>query len=452
MNETMEAPAVNWPAIDPEPVHTDVAVAAAGAVDLARVDIHAVVRAQFAAGRTEAEAALKELGSVVLDLSNQSKITEAKSLRERRVNVPIADMRKLGKVQRSALDQAGKTSTAEEKEVVGIFAKAGEALTTQIDAAQKKIDAEKEAKRQAEEKRLQGLRDQVDVIMANWLGKCSAEGMTADRISKGIELLQALPMPADAADVKAYWLGQVAVTTLAMEKLRDAAQRREEAAALEAQRLENERIATEQAEKQRQIDEQLRRLEELENQRLAEQESEAARQRAITPAAPVATAAATQGTADTPEPEQLEAAPTTEQEAELCRRNPAPHAAQPLGSTTPTITVRIGSSPVIHREPAAMAIIDEQHTPRVDVAAAADIEDRCYDGLGPEDQSDDEGGIDAKPISDAVRDRMLNLDVLLQQPRQSKFPHAPKDLPGAWWKTLYAEWDALKAATGRHPA
>lgn len=237
------------PEIDPALIDqpgTAVATVAPAVLDLAKVNIHDVVRAQFAALRQNAEAAEKELSTVVLDVSTQAKIDDAISLRYRRTNTPIAEARKLGKGQRSSLSQAGKTSSAEEEEVVGIFTKAGQPLTVQIEAGQKRIDDEKEAKRLAEVARLAALREAITEYLAPGPTQCMADDITAARIGLGIVVYEGLQPLAEWAEVDAFWQSTKAQTLATMRGLQAAAQQREAAAALEAQRLENERIAAEQ--------------------------------------------------------------------------------------------------------------------------------------------------------------------------------------------------------------
>lgn len=216
--DTMDLPVIDPDLIDAAP-RTDVAVAEPKAPDLAKVDIHDLVRAKFKALDEAAATAKKELATVVLDLSTQTKITEAKSLRERRINGPIAEVRKLGKSQRSTLSQAGKTSSSTEERIVGDFTEAGASMTLQIDAAQKKLDDEKEAKRLMEESRLTGLRNDVDQIMQKWLDRCQVDGITAERIGTGMAMLSELAMPPELADVAAHWNTAKAATVAAMTKL-----------------------------------------------------------------------------------------------------------------------------------------------------------------------------------------------------------------------------------------
>jgi septal ring factor EnvC (AmiA/AmiB activator) len=308
VTETLDLPIIeSAPAVAPK-VRTEVAVAAAAALDLSKIDLTDVALAQFGNWRQKVKETKADVSTMVLDLSNQSKINEAKSLRQRLFNQPRADARNVSKLLKSKLSSVSKEVGAEEAKVIEAYDEAEKPLTEQIDAAQAKLDAEKEAARRAEEERLAGLRATVDQVMAKWLDRAQADGMTAERIGAGLAALQALLMPDELGDVTAYWTATKAATVTAMERLQVEATRREEAARLEALRIENERIAAEQRAQAEALAEQQRKLEaqaaELERQR---KEMEAAQARAAAPVAADTTAdtpACVAGKAENPEAAQ----------------------------------------------------------------------------------------------------------------------------------------------------
>lgn len=285
MNDTLEFPEI----VDAAPARTDVAVAAAGAIDLAKIDLTDVALAQFGKWRPAAAKLKADNEKLVLDLSTQAKIDEAVSLRQRTINQPKAAANKVATALKSKFAQTSKSVGAEVEALHKAYDEAGEPLTAQITAAQKKLDDEKEAKRKAEEARLQGLRDTVDQIMVKWLDRCKVDGITSERITAGIGMFANLAMPAELADVKAYWATAYADTAASMVALRDAAKRSEDAAALEAQRLENERVAAENA---RVAAELQRQAEELAAAKRATENSEARDSQQVLKAEP-ATADAT---------------------------------------------------------------------------------------------------------------------------------------------------------------
>ncbi len=245
----MSAVLDSLPAIEPaliDQTRTDVAVAAAEAIDLKKLDLATVALARFGDWRAAVAKLKTDNERTELDLSTQTKVDEAITLRARLIKQPLANARETARLLKSKLSDTSKAVGAELEAIVAGYDAAGQPLTVRIEAAQKRIDDDKEAKRLAEEARLQVLRDTVDAALAPWLERCTVEGITAERIGNGVKALQALPMPAELNDVSAHWTAQWAATLTAMGNLQRQAEAREEADRLEAQRLENERVAAEQ--------------------------------------------------------------------------------------------------------------------------------------------------------------------------------------------------------------
>ena len=473
MSEVLDLPAIEPEMIDkPAAPRTEVALASAAALDLAKVDLTDVALAQFGPWRKDVAAAVANIGTLALDLSNQARIDEAKTLRFRLIGQPRADIRKVSKELKSKLAKVSKAIGAEEEAAVLAYDEAEKPLTQQIDEAQAKLDAEKEAKRRAEEERLQALRDTVDGIMAKWLDRCGDEGMTPERIGAGIAALRDLEMPAEMADVQVYWTASHAGTITAMGKLQQQAVARAEAARLEAQRMENERIAAEQkrvaaeqAERQRLLDEKeaasLRgakfvvamsaaidrcgivrvsevipdtqgRTEELTSNELEEY---TAALEALQPAAPVATAAAIEGKADHPEPGTLEA-------AAIQRSEEAP--AHAMLERSPGLATQS-----LHPDTTSGAHASEPVNHEADAApgwtGGAGLGEPVNAGGAMEVRHDDAGPA-ADITTDALRDRALDVIVLVREALESKFASQPK-MPPEWWAALYAATDALAAAS-----
>lgn len=482
MSETMDPPTVG-PAS-----RTEVAVAATGAVDLKKLDLTAVALAQFGDWRGATAKLKADNTKTVLDLSNQSKIDDAISLRQRTVKQPLADARRIEKALKSKLTETSKLVGAELVLIEAAYADASIPMTAQIDAAQAKIDAAKEAERQAkeaarkiEEKRLQGLRDQIDAALAKWVALCGAEDITAVRIGDGIAKLEMVAMPDFAADVAEHWHHQKAATLQAMDREKAAAVAREAAAAIEAQRLENERVAAENAriaaeaaaesarvaaaaaaekaaaealmEQARQMlaaAEAQRVLDSEKNtiKKVADEEIEAARLRAITPAANVATAAAAEGKADNPAALDAapEAAPITTTEAE--HDSEAATAGADRASEAPrhesVAQDRIGESA---SDPGVGGRDSERGSGVDDHGHGSGVDSRDADegtGLGHEAGGIITAATGPAPIaiSDTVRDRVLDLKALMTEARESRFPRQPKMGP-EWFAAVYAAVDAL---------
>ncbi len=498
MNDTMELLPIDAATAEaPAAQRTDVAVAAAGGLDLAKVDLKAVALAQFKPQREALALAKKTLAGVVHDLPTQAKVDDAVSLRNRLIKQPIADARATSKAVKSKLTQTAADVTAEEESIVKEFTEAAQLITPQIDAAQKKIDDEKEAKRLAKEKRLQGLRDHVDAIMAKWLDRCKAEGITAARISAGIQSFALLQMPDDLADVKAYWATATAATLASMDALQAAAAKREEEARLEAQRLENERIAAENARIAAEAAAESARVAAAAAAAKAEAEAlmEQARQML---AAAEAKRAADELAATQAIREQHEAAERREKERHAAEqaetesahsRAEAPAAAVAVADT-PDSVARMVENPGLapeatpnkdahEPEAAAAGAHSAGEAPRIEaVAQDADGEPAAGPGMGSGDSErgadvasaehgssfdppdaaglsglGDEAGRSAAAaagseqvaaISDTIRDRVMDLKALATEARESRFPRQPKMTP-EWWAAHFAAVDALVA-------
>lgn len=216
--------------------------------DAAKIDLQTVALAKSGDWRPAVAKVRADLSSLALDLSNQSRIAEAKSLRQRVINVPIADARAASKALKSKLTAVSKAVGAEEEAIVAAYTNAGQILTTQIDEAEAKIEAEKaeKARQEAERARIEseriaGLKGQVDALMRGWLDRCNEPDMTAERVGKGLDQFAALQAPADLAEVSDYWSAQQSITTGRMQTIRADLERAEEAARLAAERAELER-------------------------------------------------------------------------------------------------------------------------------------------------------------------------------------------------------------------
>lgn len=238
--------------------------------DAAKIDLQTVALAKFGDWRPAVAKVRADLSSLALDLSNQSRIAEAKSLRQRVINVPIADARAASKALKSKLTAVSKAVGAEEEAIVAAYTDAGQILTTQIDEAEAKIEAEKaeKARQEAERARIEaeriaGLKGQVDALMRGWLDRCNEPDMTAERVGKGIETFASLQAPADLADVADYWSAQQSITMGRMQTIRADLERAEEAARLAAERAELERQRAEQEAERNRIAGINRRIEEI---------------------------------------------------------------------------------------------------------------------------------------------------------------------------------------------
>lgn len=232
------------PAAAPAP-RTEVATAAAQALDLKKIDLKDVALAQFGDWRAAVAGVKTQLANVVHDLPNQAKVDDAKSLRWRLIGKPRADARVVCKELKSTLAKVSKAIGAEEEAIVAAWDEAETLITPQIDAAQTRIDAEKAEKARIEREAQEALAARLAAI-GTYLTRCQEPGMTAERIQRGMDMLAESDVTdADAGRADALTKAKAA-TLEAMRLLHAQAVSREaEAARQEAIRLENERVARE---------------------------------------------------------------------------------------------------------------------------------------------------------------------------------------------------------------
>ena len=226
---------------------TEVATAAAAALDLTKIDLTDVALAQFGDWRAKVSEVRTNLRTLALDLSTQAKVDEAKSLRHRLIGQPRADARKVSKELKSKLAQVSKAIGAREDEIVQAWDEAETLITPQIESRQTALDAEKAERARIEREAAEAHAARLATI-AGYVEHCRAPDMTAARIGKGIDILTATDV-ADADNARAVQLADAKCRALdAMWTLHAQATAREaEAARQEAIRAENERVAAENA-------------------------------------------------------------------------------------------------------------------------------------------------------------------------------------------------------------
>ena len=228
-------------------LRTEVATAAATALDLTQIDLTDVALAQFGDWRTKVSEVRTNLRTLALDLSTQAKVDEAKSLRHRLIGQPRADARKVSKELKSKLAQVSKAIGAREDEIVKAWDEAETLITPQIESRQTALDAEKAERARIEREAAEAHAARLATI-AGYVEHCRAPDMTAARIGKGIDILTTTDV-ADADNARAVQLADAKCRALdAMWTLyAQAAAREAEAARQEAIRAENERVAAENA-------------------------------------------------------------------------------------------------------------------------------------------------------------------------------------------------------------
>jgi hypothetical protein len=454
-----------------------------------------IVLASFGAIKAHCSTLAERYRGVAFDLKTPKGLTEARAARHELREDGRYAVQRLQKALKDEANDLKRTIDGEAESAIKVIRAVEDALHSSIEAREAEIEAEKERARQAEAARVQNHQNGIAVIRG-YLELARQPDMTAARIANGIAMLERIEIN-DAWEEFAVPAANALCETLeSMRKLHaETKQREQEAARIEAQRLENERIAAELAEQQRVIAEQTAAL------ARQQQEIEAARQRAEAPAANVATAAAIEGKADNPEPGKLEAAPLLktpddyddipscpgcgamagccgdypncpggqQSETDITsgaapqqasdHENPEAEAAPggvPAWFSTGLAVARARDAGVITeaetfqayehirtecaaQEPRAGSSVESTDAPAAAHAAPdyAALELELVDGPLYE----------AEALSDTARDRALDLHVLLRQARTSAFPSQPK-MPPEWWSAVYLATDALQAAFG----
>jgi hypothetical protein len=246
---------LDFPAIDESalaPITPATAVATKPAVDIALqdVDLQKIALAHFDAPRAALVAATEKLTDVVHDLSTAGKLADAKSLRNRLINIPLAEARKVSATLKSKLTAVSKAVGAELTSLESGFEAAENLITPQIEARDAEVAAEKAEREAKEAARVSVHRANIATI-AGYVAQL--QGKTSEQILAAINAIDAIVI--DPAAWEEFAVGaevQKAETLEALQALFDRTKTAEdEAAAREAQRIENERVAAELAEQKR---------------------------------------------------------------------------------------------------------------------------------------------------------------------------------------------------------
>lgn len=226
-----------------EAPRTDVATAAIASLDLQKLDLTDLALAQFGDWRAAVAMTRANLSTLAIDLSTQAKVDDAKSLRHRLINVPRAEARKVAKELKSKLAKVSKDIGAAEETIVAAWDGAEALITPQIEKRQAELDAEKAERQRAEAARVQMHQERM-ATMGAYLTACQAPGMTAERIARGMAMLEAAAIGPDWEEFQVQAADLQCRTLEAMRQLHaQALGREQEAARQEAIRLENERQA-----------------------------------------------------------------------------------------------------------------------------------------------------------------------------------------------------------------
>lgn len=186
--DTLEFPVIEAQAAAPI-AKSALAVVAADAIDLAKVDLTDVALAQFGDWKAQISTSEKAFKDVVFDLSTQTKIDEVKSLRWRLIGQPRADVRKVSKVLKSKLAQVSKAIGAEEEKAAAEFDRVEQLINPQIEKREAEIEAERLERARVEADR-KAKHEANLAVLAGYVEQ--AKGRPSERIAAGIAKVQAI--------------------------------------------------------------------------------------------------------------------------------------------------------------------------------------------------------------------------------------------------------------------
>jgi hypothetical protein len=164
----------------------------AAPLDLKKLNLTDVALAQFGDWRAEVATVRANLGKLALDLTTQSKVDEAKSLRHRLIGQPRADARKVSKDLKSKLTAVSRAVGEAETEIVKAWDEAEALITPQIDKRQAELDHEREQRARIERERVAAL----EAGVAKLQGYADAAiGQPAEKIARAIAALEVMLFP-----------------------------------------------------------------------------------------------------------------------------------------------------------------------------------------------------------------------------------------------------------------
>jgi hypothetical protein len=212
---------------------------------LAVVDLLPLALARFGDWRVEAAALVAKYTGVAFDCSTVAGLKAATDARAE-VRAPRYQAQTVSKASKSELAKISKAIGAEEQAIIDALAATEEAIDAQIRADADRRAVEKAERERVAAERVAGFRARIKSI-TDCVTK--AQGLSTVRICSGMTMIEALDL---GAAVWEEFHGEAVIavvdTLAAMQLMWDAAQAREaEAAAAVVQRIEQARIAAEQA-------------------------------------------------------------------------------------------------------------------------------------------------------------------------------------------------------------
>ena len=240
----MTTDAIEFPPIDEDQAMPAKApsTAVAKPLDFEALDLTDIALAKFGDWRGQVALANKSIAGVHFDLQTQAKVDDAKSLRHRLIGIPKADTRKVAKALKSKLAAVSRDVGNGEAEIIESLDAAEAPLTQAIDARQAELDAER-ARLEAE--RVQRHAAGIETLRSY---PAQGSGKTAAQIERAIAALEAIDIGVSWEEYEPAARGAKDASLASLRELHATTKAREdEAERVDAQRIENARIAAEQA-------------------------------------------------------------------------------------------------------------------------------------------------------------------------------------------------------------
>ena len=243
----MTTDAIEFPPIDEDQAMPAKApsTAVAKPLDFEALDLTDIALAKFGDWRGQVALANKSIAGVHFDLQTQAKVDDAKSLRHRLIGIPKADTRKVAKALKSKLAAVSRDVGNGEAEIIESLDAAEAPLTQAIDARQAELDAERAERARLEAERVQRHAAGIETLRSY---PAQGSGKTAAQIERAIAALEAIDIGVSWEEYEPAARGAKDASLASLRELHATTKAREdEAERVDAQRIENARIAAEQA-------------------------------------------------------------------------------------------------------------------------------------------------------------------------------------------------------------
>jgi hypothetical protein len=158
-------------------------------LDLRKIDLTDVALAQYGDWRKDVAATKANLSTLVLDLSTQTKIKEARTLRHRLIGEPLATVRKVAAGIKSKMAATSKAVGAELEQIEAAYTEADALILPKIEAREAELEAERLEKARIEAARVEALQAGVARLLSY---SDRAIGQPAEKIAQAIAALEVM--------------------------------------------------------------------------------------------------------------------------------------------------------------------------------------------------------------------------------------------------------------------